>query len=251
MNNALLDFILLWWYSVIGDDNMSRLYIYHGSDHIVGLPEYGLGKSYNDYGLGFYCTETIELAKEWACYEKGKDGYANAYSIETDGLNILNLSDDNYNILNWLSILLKNRRVNTSLPAANQAKEYIITNFDVDISKYDIIIGYRADDSYFSFVRDFVNNAISVEQLSNAMRLGKLGEQVVLKSKKAFEKVKYLESKTEFADSNIYFPKREKRNIDAQTQYLDADRNVIDDDGMFVRDIIRKKITNENIKLYL
>lgn len=153
--------------------------------------------------------------------------------------------------MNWLAILLKNRHVNTSLPVANQAKEYIIANFDVDISKYDIIIGYRADDSYFSFVRDFVNNAISVEQLSNAMRLGKLGEQVVLKSEKAFENVKYLESKTEFADSNIYFPKREKRNIDAQTQYLDTDRNVIDDDGMFVRDIIRKKITNENIKLYI
>ncbi len=83
------------------------------------------------------------------------------------------------------------------------------------------------------------------------MRLGKLGEQVVLKSEKAFKKVEYLDSKTEFADSNIYFPKREKRNIDAQTQYLDTDRNVIDDDGMFVRDIIRKKITNENIKLYI
>lgn len=230
---------------------MSKLYIYHGSDHIVGIPKYGLGKSYNDYGLGFYCTETIELAKEWACYEKGKDGYANAYSIGTNGLNILNLSDDNYNILNWLSILLQNRRVNTSLPAASQAKEYIITNFTVDISKYDIIIGYRADDSYFSFVRDFVNNAISVEQLSNAMRLGKLGEQVVLKSKKAFEKVNFLENKTEFADSNIYFPQREKRNIDAQTQYLDANRNIIDNDSMFIRDIIRKKVTNENINLYL
>ena len=68
MNNVSLDFILLWWYSVIGDDNMSKLYIYHGSDHIVGLPKFGSGKSYNDYGLGFYCTETIELAKEWACY---------------------------------------------------------------------------------------------------------------------------------------------------------------------------------------
>lgn len=229
---------------------MSKLYIYHGSDHIVGLPKYGSGKPYNDYGLGFYCTESIELAKEWACSEKSKDGYVNAYSIEIDGLKILNLSNDNYNILNWLAILLRNRKVNTSLPAANQAKKYILENFDIDTSDYDIIIGYRADDSYFSFVRDFVNNGISVEQLSNAMKLGKLGKQVVLKSKKAFSTIEYLEDKTDFTDSSIYFPKREKRNNDAQNQYLDTDR-YINDDGMFVRDLLRKKITNENFKLYL
>jgi hypothetical protein len=83
------------------------------------------------------------------------------------------------------------------------------------------------------------------------MRLGKLGEQVVLKSKKAFEKIECLENKNEFADSSIYFPKREKRNNDAQNQYLNVDRNIIDDEGLYIRDIIRRKITNENFKLSL
>ena len=40
--------------------------IYHGSKDIIKIPLYGYGKKYNDYGLGFYCTENIELAKEWA-----------------------------------------------------------------------------------------------------------------------------------------------------------------------------------------
>ena len=31
--------------------------IYHGSDHIIEKPQYGYGKPYNDYGVGFYCTE--------------------------------------------------------------------------------------------------------------------------------------------------------------------------------------------------
>ena len=48
--------------------------IYHGSQQIVEVPKYGVGKTYNDYGQGFYCTENIELAKEWACPVKN-DGY--------------------------------------------------------------------------------------------------------------------------------------------------------------------------------
>ena len=44
--------------------------IYHGSKNIITKPEFGKGNIANDYGLGFYCTENIELAKEWACSDK-------------------------------------------------------------------------------------------------------------------------------------------------------------------------------------
>ena len=52
---------------------MSKLVLYHGSPGIIEKPVFGKGKAYNDYGRGFYCTEHIELAKEWACTE-GTDG---------------------------------------------------------------------------------------------------------------------------------------------------------------------------------
>lgn len=35
---------------------------------IVEVPQFGIGKTYNDYGQGFYCIKSIELAKEWACH---------------------------------------------------------------------------------------------------------------------------------------------------------------------------------------
>ena len=73
-------------------------------------------------------------------------------------------------------------------------KRYIIQNFDVDLTGIDIIKGYRADDSYFSYAEDFVTNALSLNQLSRALYLGKLGTQIVLVSKKAFEKITYLGS---------------------------------------------------------
>ena len=41
--------------------------IYHGSHNIIETPTFGVGSPNNDYGLGFYCTEYVDLAKEWAC----------------------------------------------------------------------------------------------------------------------------------------------------------------------------------------
>ncbi|MGN1097515.1 MAG: DUF3990 domain-containing protein, partial [Clostridia bacterium] len=81
------------------------LIIYHGSQQIVEVPKFGIGKKYNDYGRGFYCTENIDLAKEWACPVKN-DGYSNKYRLSLDGMNVMHLTKGEFNILNWLAILL-------------------------------------------------------------------------------------------------------------------------------------------------
>ena len=83
-------------------------------------------------------------------------------------------------------------------------ESYIFNNFAVDYKKYDIIKGYRADDSYFSFATAFLNNTISIAQLEKAMVLGKLGEQIVAMSKKAFNALTFIESYQ--APKEIYLP---------------------------------------------
>ena len=50
--------------------------IYHGSNQIIETPAYGKGRKNNDFGLGFYCTESNELAKEWAV-DEDRDGFVN------------------------------------------------------------------------------------------------------------------------------------------------------------------------------
>lgn len=150
--------------------------IYHGSPQIVKHPGLGKGKPYNDYGQGFYCTESLDLAKEWACPTR-KDGFANKYTMNTEGLSLLHLSGGSYHILNWLALLLKNRTFDLSAALALQAREYIIQTFMPDLSGKDYIIGYRADDSYFSFAEDFVSGVLSLRDLSEAMRLGALGSK--------------------------------------------------------------------------
>ena len=111
----------------------NNLLIYHGSKHIIKKPTLYGGKETNDYGYGFYCTKEIELAKEWACPD-GSDGYANEYLLNLKGLNILDLTNTKYNILNWIALLLKYR-----MPAGlsfndEQIRQYIIENFSIDLS---------------------------------------------------------------------------------------------------------------------
>lgn len=49
--------------------------LYHGSSSIIRKPVFGFGKPYDDYGSGFYCTEVLDLAKEWSVDEgRGDDG---------------------------------------------------------------------------------------------------------------------------------------------------------------------------------
>ena len=224
---------------------MSKLVLYHGSPEIIEKPIYGKGKAYNDYGKGFYCTENLELAKEWACTE-GVDGYANQYEIETDNLRILNLSADEYTILHWLALLMTYRKLRLSTPVMKRGAEWLKEHFLVDIDDYDAIIGYRADDSYFSFARAFVNNEISLGQLSHAMRLGKLGEQFVLKSPKAFESIKFVSYKS--ADNTVYYARRKVRDDEARAGFF-AELEKEDIDGLYMRDIIREEVKADDPRL--
>lgn len=222
--------------------------IYHGSTEIVELPVFGKGSENNDYGKGFYCTESLELAKEWAC-PTVQDGFANQYEFDMTGLNVMYLNRDGYSILNWIAILLQNRIFPKRLPIARQASEYLLDGFLPDTTGYDVIWGYRADDSYFTYAKDFLNNTISVGQLARAMKLGELGEQVVLMSPKAFEQIRFI--KYEIADGSIYHNRRMERDERARRAYLDnhgEDFSVTIKD-LFVRDIISQQVKNDDPRL--
>lgn len=220
--------------------------LYHGSENIIEKPVYGKGARYTDYGKGFYCTENIELAKEWAC-AKQKNGYANIYDLDLSELNVLNLNSASYNILNWLAILADNRTYWQNGSIAEPAKNYIKENFLPDISAYDVIIGYRADDSYFSFAQDFVSGVISLQKLAQAMRLGKLGEQIVLKSQKAFAQIQF--AGYENADAEEYYIKKNEREREARRQYRRNKKEQADVNELFILDIMREEIKNGDARL--
>lgn len=218
--------------------------IFHGSEQIVETPEFGLGRRNNDFGLGFYCTESEDLAKEWAVSSL-RNGFANRYTLDTEYLNVLNLNSPDYTILNWIAVLVEHRLFSIKTPVARRAKRYLIDNFGVNVNAYDLITGYRADDSYFDYAESFLNNGISVEQLARAMRLGKLGEQIVLKSKFAFDRIRY--EGFDIAEKEKYYVLRKSRDDEANQLYLDMLEE--EDDGLYIQDIMRGGIRNDDPRI--
>lgn len=220
--------------------------IYHGSKSIIQKPVFGFGSVFNDYGLGFYCTNSIDMAKEWGVSEY-RNGYANIYDIQTDGLTILDLNSKDLCILHWLTVLLKNRTFEESSVLAHEAKEYLLSTFLIDYSAADIIIGYRADDSYFSFAEDFINGTISYRQLGNAMRLGKLGQQIVLKSEEAFNRIVFKGYEVALCDE--WYEKKIRRDTDARKQYFDVERNRRQKGDLYITSILDEEMKPDDPRL--
>lgn len=107
----------------------------------------------------------IPNRKEWAISSL-RDGFSNRYTLNTEYLNILNLNSPAYTIFNWIATLVEHRLFSIKNPVAGRAKRCMIDNFSVNVNAFDLIIGYRADDSYFDYAESFLNNSISVEQLA-------------------------------------------------------------------------------------
>ena len=136
----------------------NTIQLYHGSTKIIESPGFGKGNPHNDYGLGFYCTENLELAT------------------------------------------------------------------------------------------DFLSNAISLRQLSRAMLLGELGEQFMIKSSNAFNKLRYVGS--EPVDGDIYFSKRSKRDRDAREQYLKHERKAErKTDDIYIINILNEEMKRDDSRI--
>ncbi|MDR1135918.1 MAG: DUF3990 domain-containing protein [Clostridiales Family XIII bacterium] len=220
--------------------------LFHGSQFVIEKPILGLGNPFNDYGSGFYCTMDKELAKEWACSESA-GGYANRYVLDKTGLRIMNLESGEYNILNWLALLLNNRSFSISNDVAESAKEYLISGFLPDIHDIDVIIGYRANDSYFAFANAFINSALSLAQLEEAMYLGKLGEQTVLMSEKAFGQITF--EGYEIAGHKIYYSRKMVRDREARKVFKQQRSIAQAMDAVYIMDIMRGGWGNDDPRL--
>ena len=224
---------------------MKRI-IYHGSEQRLECPRYGGGKPYNDYGMGFYCTEVKEMAAEWAV-GKTHDGWVNQYEIECDGLSLLDLNSKEFCIFHWLSVLLENRTFDLSYALAQEAREYLLKNYSVNYAAQDLLVGYRADDSYFSFAQDFLSGAISYRQLCHAMRLGELGNQFVLKSHLAFERLKFLGAEAVSRDE--WYPLREQRDTLARQEYFSTRNQRRRPGDLFILQILDEGVLPDDPRL--
>ena len=218
---------------------MGYITIYHGSEAIVEKPiyHYAGSNSNNDYGLGFYCSKDIDMAKEWA-NRATRNGYVNKYYFDERGLTILDLSDKTkYGVLNWIAILLHNRKINDEDRVEFDDVLSFLERYYIDIEKYDVVIGYRADDAYFRFPMMFFKNVLTCEKLEEIYNLGSLGKQYVLISKKAFSRIKF--DKATLVE-DIFYERFHRRIIGADNSYRELERLERNAKGTRVRDLMNQ-----------
>ena len=214
---------------------MERI-VYHGSENIIKKPEYLKGNIHNDYGLGFYCCSDKELAKEWAARKKDS-GFVNCYRIRDDRLQILDLTKPPYNdILYWVALLMHNRELSTVLKEDFPKElKYLEDKYLIDVTKFDIVIGYRADDSYFHFPEAFIRSEITLESLNVIFQAGDLGKQYVLISKRAFGLIKFINCEKVSPGHKVNYYERKKAADKVFTDLLIKDRY---SKGTRLRDLI-------------
>lgn len=207
---------------------MGKIILYHGSPNKVVVPQFGFGEGKHDYGKGFYLTENIELAKEWAvCRPDETNGWVHKYELETDDLKILDFQE--HNILSWLAELMKHRDASDSRRYKVLSKKFI-DEYGIDTSEYDVIKGWRANASYFYIAKEFVRDNIDIEILEELLSLGGLGIQYCIKSELAYSKLTEVDDGLISVDYSEFNEKYNERDIIARKrmrELVDSDANKV------------------------
>ena len=208
---------------------MAKIILYHGSPNEVVVPTFGLGNEKHDYGKGFYLTESLELAKEWAvCRPEEKNGWVHKFELETEGLQILDF--ERLGVLTWLAELMKHRDASDSKRYRVLAKKFI-DRYGVDSSSSDLIKGWRADASYFFIAKEFVRDNVDLSILEKLLSLGGLGIQYCIKSEIAYSRLKEVPGsllRVDYAEFNAKYNERDALARKNMRELIDSDENKVE-----------------------
>lgn len=207
---------------------MKKIILYHGTPNEIVVPTFGKGDDRHDYGKGFYLTENIQLAKEWAvCRPNDNNGWVHKYELDTTDLKILDFQEKN--ILAWLAELMKHRDAADSKRYRMLAKQFI-EKYGVDTSEYDIIKGWRANASYFYIAKEFVKDNIDIDILEELLSLGGLGIQYCIKSELAYSKLTEIKDDLIAVNYEEFNDKYNNRDVSARKKMkdlVDSDANKV------------------------
>ena len=210
---------------------MWKIILYHGTPDKIVAPKYGGGDDKHDYGRGFYLTENVELAKEWAvCRPNEENGWVHEYELECDDLKILDFQEKN--VLSWLAELMKHRDAADSKRYRMLSAKFI-RKYGIDTSQYDVIKGWRANASYFYIAKEFVRDNIDIDILEDLLSLGGLGIQYCIKSEKAYSKLLERKENLSLVDYSEFNEKYNQRDSVARTNM----RNLVDSDANKVTNV--------------
>ena len=213
-------------------DNIQNISLFHGNPDFDFIPKFGCGRDYHDYGNAFYCTPSFDSAAEWACLRKTEQtAYVYEYKLSVPidiSPEVRILDFDKLDAVYWISALLQHRYDDELRPELLDRREEFIKKYPTNCDKFDIIYGWRADDKFFALVRDFLNALITLETAKEAILLGDLGKQLVVKSERAYSWIKNV-NKSELSSDDYkkwhgIFNKKDQDGRSAYSELVDDAR---------------------------
>ena len=207
---------------------MGKIILYHGTQNKIVTPVFGGGNDKHDYGRGFYLTEVLNLAKEWAvCVPNSENGWVHKYELDCTGLKILDFQEKD--VLNWLAELMKHRDAADSKRYRMLVAKFI-DKYGIDTSDYDVIKGWRADASYFYIAKEFVRDNIDMDILEDLVSLGGLGIQYCIKSERAYAQLHEIEEdmiSVPYSEFNEQYNQRDIEARDNMRKLVDSEANKV------------------------
>ena len=154
------------------------LTLYHGSNVVVEKPALIKQNRFLDFGYGFYTTTNEEQAKDFAVKvtKKRKEGTAtlNIYEIDEkkafEECSLLNFDEPDEK---WLDFVAENRQGT------------------YHGEKYDLVYGPVANDDVYKTITLYMTGILSKTQTLEALKIRKLYNQLVFKSEKSLEYIKF------------------------------------------------------------
>ena len=207
---------------------MGKIILYHGTQNKIVTPVFGGGNEKHDYGRGFYLTEVLNLAKEWAvCVPNSENGWVHKYELDCTGLKILDFHEKDG--FGWLAELMKHRDAADSKRYRMLAAKFI-DKYGIDTSGYDVIKGWRADASYFYIAKEFVRDNIDMDILEELLSLGGLGIQYCIKSERAYAQLHEIEEdmiSVPYSEFNEQYNQRDIEARDNMRKLVDSEANKV------------------------
>ncbi len=177
---------------------MKNLTLYHTSKIEIKDPDIKHGRINADFGQGFYTSPDLEFSQKWA----DSSSVINVYELSLKGLNIKEFNQS----IEWYEYIYNNR---------NGGSDYL--------SEYDLIIGPISNDTLYDTWGVLTSGLIDKDKSFKALCVGNIYTQVVLKSEKAKENLKFIEVK------NVY-----KLEIDKYKKILKKEEAKFQDEFMKV-----------------
>ncbi len=148
--------------------------VFHTGFDKIPVPDLRRGRANADFGQGFYLSDDPAFAERWATEKKGAKTIINRYELNTDNLRIKRFERDG----DWFRYIFSNRR---SMPDT--------------LSSFDVIIGPIANDTLFNTFGILTSGVLDDAVAMQLLQLGPVYTQVVLKTERAKEALRFLGAK--------------------------------------------------------